>query len=129
VTRGKVLRLKHITREMVQASRETVWVFGDNMARTGYGGQAAAMRDEPNAIGVPTKWAPNNRPTAYFTDEDWLNDKVSLAIHYAFRAMRVALDDSRDVVIPADGLGTGLADLPRRAPRIYREIEERIAAL
>jgi hypothetical protein len=125
--RGKVIRLKHITREMVQADGSTVYVFGDNMKRIGYGGQAAAMRGEPNTIGVPTKWYPSMLAGSYFTDADWLNDKVALAIHYAFRSMRAFLDAGRDVVIPADGLGTGLAELPRRAPRIHRAIEERIA--
>lgn len=127
--RGKVIRLKHITREMVRADSNTVFVFGDNMARTGYAGQAKEMRGEPNSIGVPTKWSPNKHWESYFNDNDWLNDKVSLAIHCAFRAMRGALDAGRNVFIPSDGLGTGLAELPRRAPRIHREIEERIAAL
>jgi hypothetical protein len=53
--RGKVIRLKHITREMVRADPSTVFVFGDNMARNGLAGQAKEMRGEPNAIGVPTK--------------------------------------------------------------------------
>jgi hypothetical protein len=33
------------------------------------------------------------------------------------------------VVIPADGLGTGLAELPTRAPKIFAFIEANIQAL
>jgi hypothetical protein len=52
---GKIIRVARITREMVQADRNTVYVFGDNVARHGLGGQAKAMRGEPNTIGVSTK--------------------------------------------------------------------------
>ena len=48
----------------------TVFVFGDNMERCGFGGQAAAMRGEPNAVGVPTKWAPGSAPADFFCDDD-----------------------------------------------------------
>ena len=63
----------------------------------------------------------------YFNDAAL--DHVSDAINDAFQRIEMALGAGRNVVIPADGLGTGLADLPRRAPRIHRYIEERIAKL
>lgn len=128
-SRGRVLRATHITREQVRANRETLFVFGDNMAGTGYGGQAAAMRGEANAVGVVTKWKPERTPSAYFTDSDWLNGDVRHALFQAFDRIEAALADGRDVVIPADGVGTGLAELPRRAPKIAAYIERRIAAL
>lgn len=126
---GKVIRVGRITRAMVQADRNAVFVFGDNMARKGLGGQAAEMRGEPNAIGVPTKWRPSRDEAAYFTDDDSGLFQVREAIDSAFQAMQDALRGGRNVVIPADGLGTGLADLPRRAPVIHRAIEARIRAL
>ena len=126
---GRVLRLKHISRAMVQADRDTLFVFGDNIARVGRGGQAAAMRGEPNTLGVPTKWRPGLAETDYFTDADADLAQVRDPIILAFYAMREALSAGRNVVIPADGLGTGLADLPQRAPRIHRAIEARIRAL
>jgi hypothetical protein len=126
---GKVLRLKHVSRAMVQADRKTLFVFGDNIARVGLGGQAAAMRGEPNTLGVPTKWRPGRAEADYFTDADADLVQVRDPIVHAFHHMREALLAGRNVVIPADGLGTGLADLPRRAPRIHRAIEARISAL
>lgn len=128
---GNVIRLGRITRAMVQADRNTVFVFGDNMARKGLGGQAREMRGEPNAIGVPTKWRPSRDEAAYFTDDDSSARlfQVREAIDGAFRAMQDALSAGRNVVIPTDGLGTGLADLPRRAPTIHRAIEARIKGL
>lgn len=127
--RGRVIRLQRITRTLVQSDRDTVFVFGDNMEGRGLGGQAHAMRGEPNTIGVPTKWAPERRPAAYFSDDDRLNRAVWHAIREAFDKMRIALDTGRNVVIPSDGLGTGLSELPNRAPKLHAMIEAAIASL
>jgi hypothetical protein len=127
--RGRLIRLQRITREMIRADRENVFVFGDNMARRGLGGQAGAMRGEPNSIGVPTKWAPERTASAYFSDDDRMNRDVWDAIHGAFNQIRIAMDAGRNVAIPADGLGTGLAELPTRAPKLHAMIEAAIAAL
>ena len=69
---GRIIRLASITRALVRSKPGTIFVFGDNMEGRGYGGQAAAMRGEPNAIGVPTKWRPQRDERAYFRDEDLL---------------------------------------------------------
>ena len=127
--RGRVLRLQHITRDMVQADRNTVFCFGDNMTGRGFGGQAGAMRGEPNTIGVPTKWKPERGESAYFTDDDLWDGDVRHALRHAFHQMLLALEAGRNVVIPADGLGTGLAELPKRAPKINAAIETAIASL
>ncbi len=128
--RGRVLREPYIIRAMVRAGRsKRIFVFGDNIARTGYGGQAAEMRGEANTIGIPTKWTSTREDAAYFKDSDWDYPGVRIAIESAFVALRMYLDAGYDVVIPVEGLGTGRADLARRAPRILCEIEERIEGL
>jgi len=40
----KVERIKFITREYVRKNRDKLFLFGDNLERRGFGGQAAAMR-------------------------------------------------------------------------------------
>lgn len=127
--RGRVIRMKLITREHVRTHPNTIFVFGDNMQHRGFGGQAKAMRGEPNSIGVPTKWTPRRDPGAYFNDEDWDGGKAKGGIAHAFDRIEAALAAGRDVVIPIDGLGTGLAELLRYAPRIARYIDARIANL
>jgi len=67
---GRLLRWKWITREELQRHPELIFVFGDNMLRKGFGGQAKEMRGEPNAVGVPVKWRPSRDAGAYFTDRD-----------------------------------------------------------
>lgn len=110
-----------ITREMVQAEPDTLWVFGDNLLEQGFGGQAAQMRGEPNAVGIPTKAKPARHPAAYFTDADFIRFwEASLP---KLERLRNHLEGGGDVVWPTDGIGTGLAELPQRAPRLWSALE------
>lgn len=109
------------TRPLVQASPDKLFVFGDNEARAGLGGQAAACRYEPNAVGITTKLRPNMHPNSFYTDADWLHWRE--ANRPAFARLHVHLINGGTVVWPKDGIGTGLAELATRAPRILREIE------
>jgi len=112
---------KLITRSMMQSEPETLFVFGDNMRGTGRGGQASIMRGEPNAVGIPTKWIPTMAEAAFFTDDDL--DTVRPTILARFDRLRKHLREGGDVVWPADGIGTGRAELKWRAPRIWSLIE------
>lgn len=99
---------------LLRANPDVTFVFGDNCQRYGKGGQAV-VRDEPNAMGLATKWAPDTSDLDYFDDEDWEfigADLMKVLVH--------SLD--HDVVIPFSDrveLGTGLSQLPERAPRLY----------
>lgn len=107
--------LDWITRDMLRAEPEAIFVFGDNAQRIGMGGQAGAMRGEPNALGVATKFAPGIADADFYTEGN-------------LRAIATVLDDlslvgrqiaeGRTVYAPRDGLGTGLSELPARAPSI-----------
>lgn len=123
---ARVYFIKFITRDMVQSQPNSRFVFGDNLRRIGYGGQAGAMRGEPNAIGVATKRAPGMAEGDFFSDDfppDWhaVNDDIDIVID-AFRS-------GRDIYLPADGLGTGLSQLPTRAPALHQHIINRFRAL
>lgn len=54
-----------ITREYLRANPTHIFVFGDNLDRTGYGG-AAFLRDEPNTYGFITKKHPNNKDDSFY---------------------------------------------------------------
>lgn len=69
---------RFITRQNLRAAPDTLFVFGDNLERRGLGGQAAEMRDEPSAVGVPTKHQPSRRAEAYFSDADFAAVKPSI---------------------------------------------------
>ena len=115
---GVVCRPKFITREQVRANPTALFVFGDNMRRVGLGGQAKAMRGEPNAVGVPTKWAPGMAEKDFFTDRQADEGLVIETIRQEFRKLTNHVIVGGDVYIPADGLGTGLSQLPERAPAV-----------
>lgn len=126
--RYEVERMRFINREYVRAHREKLFIFGDNLERRGFGGQAAAMRGEPNAIGVPTKKSPSYSEGAFLCDSEFEQNKI--AIDRAFDQLtKKASDATRAIVIPASGLGTGRAQLDRRAPRTFAYLRSRLNEL
>lgn len=117
--------IKFIDRAMLRAHPEARFVFGDNAKREGYGGQAREMRGEPNAIGVATKWRPDMEESSFFSDAD---GEAAIVIANDFADVITALNEGRDVYVPKDGLGTGLSQLPTRAPRTYAMMREAFEA-
>lgn len=124
----KVERIKFITREYVRENRDKLFLFGDNLERRGFGGQAAAMRGEPNAVGIPTKKSPSYRDDAFFSDEEFEQNKASIDAAFA-EIMNTVTDSIRAIVISSDGLGTGRAQLDRRAPRTFAYLQKRMTEL
>jgi hypothetical protein len=113
----------HITRNDLRSNQDKIFLFGDNLEGKGYGGQAKEMRGEENAIGVPTKKAPNNNPTSFFTDKEFVANKI--AIDEAFNK----IPPEKTLVIPGAGLGTGLAHLAEKAPQTYAYLNEKLAEI
>ncbi len=108
----------HITRAMLRAEPEKLFVFGDNMHRKGLGGQAKEMRGEPNAVGIPTKVYPGMDNGAFFTNSD-----LSVFVNHAVLDYLRLARHPGVIIWPADGIGTGLAQLEKRAPKIWHWIE------
>jgi hypothetical protein len=123
----QISRHPHITRQRVRENLDTIFIFGDNLQEKGFGGQAREMRGEPNAIGIPTKNAPDLRESSFFSDQDL--DRVKGFIDAAFDRINHKLKQGYKVVIPTDGVGTGLAQLPTRAPKIHDYINRKIEEL
>lgn len=107
-------RRKYITRQMLRAAPDTLFVFGDNLARHGMGGQAKEMRGEDNAVGLPTKCSPYQ----YMDDGD-LPTVMAVAANDIDK-LRRHLRAGGKVIWPSAGIGTGLADLEYRAPSIAK---------
>src|SRR5712672_38215 len=112
-----------ITRQMLKDEPDTLFVFGDNMMGLGYGGQAKEMRDEPNSIGIPTKHSPSMAANAFFDDGDECYKGASPVIAYRFGLLAGHLHKGGKVVFPEAGIGTGLADLEHKSPRIWALIQ------
>jgi len=109
---------EHITRAMIQAERDKLFVFGDNFLRYGRGGQAKEMRGEPNSVGIVTKRRPSNDFTSFLTDDDedeWLiKNEEDINRLKNFKGI---------VVWPNRGIGTGLAKLEKSSVRIWLRIK------
>lgn len=120
--RGRFYRRRHINRLMLKTQPGVLFVFGDNMRAAGFGGQAYSMRGEPNAVGIPTKWAPTTMEPYYFTDNDRFDPLVIQRLSEAYARLLLGLATGTDVVVPWDGVGTGRAQLPVRAPKLFKII-------
>ena len=118
----RLFRVKRFSLETTKKHPDKVFVFGDNLQGWGKKGQAI-IRDEPNAIGIPTKKKPSMEPSAFFTDKEF--DFIRPRKDAAF----AKIPKGSTVYIPEAGLGTGLAKLPEKAPRIHFYIRELIKGL
>ena len=112
---------KVIKRSDLQDNPNVLYVFGDNLGCTGYGGQAAEMRGEPNAIGIPTKMMPAMTEISFFTDENY--PEAQPVIAQRCKILQDHCDKGGVVVWPHDDIGTGRAQLQERAPKIWRLIQ------
>lgn len=111
-----------------RAHPDRLYVYGDNMLHRGKAGQAA-IRDEPNAVGVPTKWAPRTDRSAYISDDDHDLQRVKDAVTSAVQRLRAHAMAAGVVVLPTRGIGTGLANLPACAPRFYAWLCEQLESI
>jgi predicted kinase len=118
---------KIILRTEVKENPNTLYLFGDNDVRKGYGGQAKEMRGEPNTIGISTKKLPARTEEAYKTDKDLdINKKIITAdINKAITEWNTGKYNR--LVIPQ--MGVGLAELPTRAPKTYEFLQQELTRL
>lgn len=124
--RGLVIRPRRIDPQMCRNHPNDAFLFGDNLQRRGKAGQAV-IRDEPNAVGIPTKRRPSMLPGSFFEEGDYL--EVIPLIDNAMLGVIGLPREGRSVWIPADGIGTGMARLPLLAPSIHAHIDDWIKAL
>lgn len=116
-----IMFMRRYTRAFIQSRRDLAFVFGDNVARVGYGGQAKEARGECNAIGIATKYTPKHP----FKEADWAREPtIASAIYDDFFDVVLALHRGCIVVWPYDGIGTGLADLGRNCPSALNFISQ-----
>tara|TARA_R100001594_G_scaffold1317_3_gene5549 strand:- start:5283 stop:16076 length:10794 start_codon:yes stop_codon:yes gene_type:complete len=119
-----------LSKELLQANPDKIYVFGDNWARTGKGGQAI-IRDEPNAFGIATKKSPRK----FLTDDEFEANKQAID-----KDIEKILAEGKTIVLPEAGIGTGRAGpkdpitgqwtgLENQAPRTAAYLEEALLRL
>ena len=104
------------TKDLLRQHSDKIFVFGDNMKRYGKGGQAI-IRDEPNAFGIATKRYPSRDDWAYFSDKEDEKEVVLQDLRNLYK-----LAQHKTIVFPAAGVGTGLAEMEKRSPMIWKTL-------
>lgn len=131
-----VIRQKMIYRADLVSNPHVLYIFGDNLERKGFGGQAKEMRGHINAFGIATKRRMSHGSREdYFYDED--KDAIRIIDNEFERlanAMVVPAEGSsfrlyEAVIIPLDGIGTGLSKLPENAPKLLEHINKKLHRL
>lgn len=102
----------------VQRNEQDIFVFGDNDIRRGRGGQAV-IRYCPNSVGIRTKRLPSMAQGSFYSDKkcelhNILDDFIVVA----------KLNLNHTVWFPANGFGTGRAQLSYYAPLCAALIEQ-----
>lgn len=113
---------KIIKRQKLKQNPDVLYLFGDNLLRKGLGGQAKEMRGEENAIGILSKKYPSNQESSFYKDSDF--DSWLLEFNSDIEKVDFALKSGkyRALVIPQ--IGVGLADLPNKAPKIWKYLKQ-----
>lgn len=122
-----IIKQKRIYRADLQAHPDVLYLFGDNEERRGLGGQAIEMRGEPNAIGIRTKRRPRLQAADFWSDET-LTENCRM-IDEDLAPVRHHLAAGGTIVLPEDGLGTGLAQLQQRAPQTFAYLQHALESL
>jgi len=117
--------VKRYYRDDAARNPDWLYVFGDNHLRKGDGGQAYHMRGEPNAVGVRTKMTPGeffgNDPAEVVAQNKMIDDDMKPLFAHLLKG--------GVVIWPSDGIGTGLSEMPRYAPRSFEHMKQKLAAL
>jgi len=124
----KILKMKFWEIYDVRRYPQYIFVFGDNDVKKGCGDQAV-IRHEPNAMGIPTKKFPSNNAKSFYTDNEY--DRNCKNIHNSVNDIIVEAMNGTytGVVFPTDGLGTGLAQLPVKAPKTNKFLLQELIRL
>ena len=115
--------------EQCLANPNKLYIFGDNALRVGKGGQAQ-IRDCENSYGIATKATPSMDKAAFFSDKP---DQTEIVFNDIKELYEFYTSDKKHtidtIVFPADGLGTGLSEMPTRSPKMFKWIHETISLL
>jgi len=118
-----VIEKDFITRDDLISNRDKIFLFGDNLLGRGFGGQAKEMRGEPNSIGIPTKKKPELTEDSFFNDNEYESNIKHIELAFS------KIPKNKIIVIPSNGLGSGLAKLKDKAPKTYQYLQYKINEL
>lgn len=100
--------------------KDSLFIFGDNDKKIGCKGQACIRHSfVKNVVGIPTKKEPNFKTTSYYNDNELEINKQKINNAIDLILKRLKEEKFVGIILPKDGLGTGLADLKNKAPLTF----------
>lgn len=117
----QISRLNIYTIESCNNNPNALFVFGDNILRSGRGGQAI-IRECANAIGIATKVS----PAVYMNDEQYLINQISIDADIMNIRKAMANNDYSTLVFPTAGLGWGRAQMQSKCPKTALYLSQRL---
>jgi hypothetical protein len=93
-----------ITKQFLDENPNTIFVFGDNTHKVGYGG-AAILRDHPQSYGFITKKNPDNRDESFYHPDSYRIDFLAYAVE-----LQLFIEKNIDKTFYISQLGGGLAN-------------------
>ncbi len=105
-----------------------LFIFGDNDVKQGKKGQSI-IRDQPNTIGIPTKKKPSSYLSSYYYDTEYEENIKKIDKAFEEIMIRLKNEDFKGIILPENGIGTGLAKLQINAKNTLKYIENKIQEL
>lgn len=104
-----------------KAYPKKLYIFGDNILRAGCAGQAQ-IRHEFNTSGLATKFYPGMGDGDFFSDDKYQKcvEIISTDIEKIKKRFNNEMYNFEVIVFPIAGLGTGLSQLPTKAPKVFK---------
>lgn len=93
-----------VTRKFLDEKPDAIFVFGDNLHRTGYGG-GAMFRDHPQAYGFITKKCPDNMDESFYRPENYRIEFLAYIVE-----LQLFIEKNTDKTFYISQLGGGLAN-------------------
>lgn len=115
------LLYRQVSSDTVFGDSDTLYLFGDNLLSRGRLGQAL-VRDATNSYGIITKRLPSTDDHAYFSDKDNLVFNSLIILNLREITHLIEIHGYKKIYIPENGIGTGLAKLNERSPKIFKTL-------
>ena len=112
------------TIQLCKDNPDKLFIFGDNLIKQGCGGQAI-IRNCSNTFGISTKRLPSMTEDSFFSDQFDEYEAVKQAIENLL--IHIFCSERKiTYVFPSAGLGTGLAQMNIRSPKLFKYMNEQL---
>lgn len=114
------------SRNDVKENKDLLFIFGDNDIKQGYRGQAV-IRGLTNTEGIPTQKNITPSSDRFYRDDEYKENRKKIKSAILLILKRINEENYKGIVLPKDGIGTGLSQLYKRAPKTFEYLQYAIS--